>query len=114
MTRIWYLMATGAALLALGACGGSEAAGPAPGGGNTAIVVGNNFFTPTARTVTNATTVNWAWAAGSVLHNVTFDDGPASSTQSAGTYARTFTASGTFPYHCTIHGTSMAGTIVVQ
>ena len=64
--------------------------------------------------MTAGTEVTWTWADGSVQHNVTFADGPASTTKSSGTYARTFDVAGSFPYLCTIHGASMSGTVVVQ
>jgi plastocyanin len=109
--------------LTLAACGGSDGYGDGPtgssgnpsGGGSTSssIAVADNSFTPSATTVARGTTVTWTWG-GRVQHNVTFDDGPASATQTAGTYTRTFAAAGTFPYHCTIHGTAMAGTVTVQ
>ena len=77
------------------------------------ITVGNNTFTPSTFTATVGETVTWAWAAGAVSHNVTFDDGTNSPNQSSGTYSRTFTAAGVFPYRCTIHGPSMSGVVNV-
>ena len=64
----------------------------------------------------SSSSVTWTWSPGDVNHNVTFQDGPASATQSSGTYQRTFTTAGTYPYYCSIHKTSygMVGTIVVQ
>jgi plastocyanin len=79
------------------------------------VTVANFSFTPSALTVAPGATVTWSWAAGSTDHNVTFDDGNHSSTQSSGTYQRTFPNAGTFPYHCTIHGAQgMVGTITVS
>jgi plastocyanin len=111
--------------LTLAACGGGSSYGDGPtnppgssgngnNGGSTsnAIAVADNSFTPSATTVARGTTVTWTWG-GRAQHNVTFDDGPASATQSAGNFSRTFNAAGTFPYHCTIHGTAMAGTVTV-
>ena len=45
-----------------------------------------------------------------------FDDGSniSSGSQSSGTFSRTFTAAGTYKYHCTIHGSAMSGQVVVQ
>src|SRR5690242_1338484 len=82
--------------LALAACSGSSGYGGGPtgttggnnnSGGSTsnAIAVADNSFTPNATTVPRGTTVTWTWG-GRVQHNVTFDDGPASATQSSGTY----------------------------
>ena len=109
------LLAGLALLLALG-CGGGDSNGPSspsPGASNT-VTVGNNFFSPATLSVPVGTVVTWSWAQGAVQHNVTFDDGPASDTQSSGQYQRTFTSAGTFPYHCTIHGAAvMSGTVTV-
>ena len=112
------------ALSAAAACGGSDYGGDGggggtptgtPGGGSTsnAVTVADNSFTPSATTVAPGTTVTWTWG-GRVQHNVTFDDGPASATQTSGSFTRTFASAGTFPYHCTIHGTAMSGTITVR
>lgn len=97
--------------LLLGSCAESPT-GPEPGANE--VRVGNNFFTPTTRTVSTGTTVTWTWNAGSNDHNVVFTDGPASAIQSSGTFERTFNDAGTFPYQCTVHGPSMSGTVVVE
>lgn len=114
---------------ACGGGGGGGSAGPTttpinntppPAGG---ISVTNNAFTPATKTVTVGNSVVWAWNTctgdpygGNQLcasHNVTFDDGtiPPSPTQDQGTFSKTFTAAGTFNYHCTVH--PMTGTITV-
>jgi plastocyanin len=77
------------------------------------VRVSNNRFTPSNRTVAAGTTVTFRWASGSVTHNVTFNDGPASANQSSGTFQRLFANAGAFPYQCTIHN-GMTGTITVQ
>jgi plastocyanin len=112
--RGWTLLAS-LGILAAGCGGGSSGpSNPSTGGGNT-VAVGNNFFSPVDLTVTPGTTVTWSWSANAVDHNVTFDDGEHSPTQSSGTFPRTFPAAGTFPYHCTIHGAAvMHGTITVS
>ncbi len=56
--------------------------------------------------------VQWTWRGGN-QHNVTFTGGPASGTQTNGTYQRTFETAGTYSYMCTIHGQSMSGTVTV-
>ena len=92
----------------LGACGGGadSTTGPMDAQGNS-VTVGNNFFSPADLSVATGTTVTWTWAAGAVEHNVTFDDGQHSATQSSGSFPRTFSAAGTYPYHCTIHGAAV-------
>ena len=99
----------------LSACGGGSdsTTGPTNSGGNS-VTVGNNFFSPADLSVAVGTTVTWNWAPGAVEHNVTFDDGQHSATQSSGSFPRTFSAAGTYPYHCTIHGAAvMHGTVTV-
>jgi plastocyanin len=102
-----------------GAGGGGGGAGGTGGGGGTggsssnAITVGDDFFSPTGTTVPVGTTVNWTWT-GSQPHDVTFDDGAHSDTQTSGGYSRTFSTAGNFKYHCTVHGATMSGAITVQ
>ena len=122
-------------LLVLTACGGgygtdpgaySNPGGTNPGGTtspNTVMLQTDNSFSPTTLNVTAGATVTWKWTAcdGSgysacPTHNVTFDDGSnvASATQDKGDFNRTFTAAGTYKYHCTIHGSGMSGQVVVK
>ncbi len=89
-------------------------------------MVTNNAFTPTDLSVARGVTVTWTWDSCSgggtygstetcVAHDVVFDDAAAGSgSQSGGTFTRTFSAAGTFPYHCAIHGAAMSGKVVVQ
>ena len=122
------------AVFGLAACGGggggggSQVTSPPPGGGNTpppsnGISVSNNAYSPGSKTVAVGSTVQWAWNTCSgdpyyggtcTAHSVTFDDGTTSPTQAEGTYSRTFSAAGTYTYHCAIHGAAMAGSITVQ
>jgi plastocyanin len=95
------------------ACGDN---GPTDNGGTPTgdIAVGNNFFNPASFEATAGDEVVWAWNDGAATHNVTFDAGPPNSgDKSSGTFARTFATPGTFPYHCTIHGVAMSGTVTV-
>ena len=135
------LVAALVAAAALSACGGGSDStygnGPTtnPGttnpGGSTGVntntvVIADQTFNPGVVSVPVGTTVTWEWKACSddgyggygscVSHNVTFDDGSsiASSTQSTGTFSRTFNAAGTFKYHCTIHGAAMSGQVTVK
>jgi plastocyanin len=93
----------------------SDPSGPT-GGHSTTIAVSNNFFNPTPDTVP-AGGVTFSWSSGSNTHNVTWDSGPStpanSSTMTSGTFPVTL-VQGTYHYHCTVHGASMSGTIVVQ
>ena len=107
----------GLGLLAAIGCGGGDSGTPSsPSSGDGAsVTVGNNFFSPVDISVPAGTMVTWTWAAGDTTHNVTFDDGSATSpTQTSGNFQRTFTAPGTFAYHCSIHGAAlMHGTVTV-
>jgi plastocyanin len=124
-----------AAFLSLPGCGGSSGyptgsgnqnpppAGQPPSGTTNSITVKNNHFDPSAMTVPVGTTVSWTWDACAddgyggricVDHNVTFDDGGASSTQSTGSWSRQFNVAGTFTYHCTLHSALMTGQVVVR
>ena len=111
----------GMSLLAAIGCGGGDSdsgtpSGPTGESGANTVTVGTNFFAPADLSVPTGTAVTWVWAEGAESHNVTFDDGGASSpTQSSGDFRRTFTGAGTFAYHCTIHGASvMRGTVTVS
>jgi plastocyanin len=87
--------------------------------------VGQYYFAPTLDSVTAGTndsvSITFAWAPGTVNHNVTWDTGPGttlpanSPTQNSGAYLVTL-GLGTYTYECTIHSASqgMTGTIVVS
>jgi plastocyanin len=69
------------------------------------------------------TTITWAWNSCTpdgyngqtcVAHNVVFDDGTTSGLMDQGTYARTFSVAGTYPYHCAVHGAAMSGSVTVN
>ena len=82
------------------------------------VQVSNNLFTPSSVTIAAGASVTWTWQAGSDLHNVTFNSvagAPAHiSDRNTGSESRTFSTAGSFPYHCTIHGLSMSGTVTVN
>ena len=124
-------------LLAAAGCGGSSTAPGSNNNNNTgnpppqnnppstsnSVSVTNNYFDPATTTVTVNTKVTWTWntcqgdgygGQTCVSHSILFDDGPSSNTQQDGSWSRTFTAAGTYKYHCTVHGSAMSGTIVVQ
>ncbi len=88
--------------------------------GTAAIIVGNDFFNPSARTVAPGTAVTWTWTnTGVVPHSVRSLGSPSfpSSlvlTGNGRTYTVTFTAPGVYNYDCEVHGAAMSGTITVQ
>ena len=106
-----------AILWAVTACGGGDGgdggAGPGDEPSDGDVLVRNNNFTPGTLEVETGTTVMWVWASGGTQHNVTFNDGENSDNLAVGSYNRTFTEAGSYPYHCTIHGLSMNGTVTV-
>ena len=77
------------------------------------VTVGDNLFSPADIQVSPGTTVTWTWAQNASTHNVTFNDGAASGDKTSGTYTRTFSSGGTFPYSCTLHP-GMSGTVTVK
>jgi plastocyanin len=81
------------------------------------IDIKNMMFTPSQITVAEGGTVTWT-NNDSIAHTVTDDlsnvGGPASGDiQPGSTYSFTFSKTGSFQYHCSIHP-SMRGTIVVK
>lgn len=86
-----------------------------PGNGTICITT-SNTFDPADITVAPGATVSWMNTTG-VTHNVTFDTTSAPSgipNFASGAKTVTFPTRGRFPYHCTIHGGSMSGTVTVQ
>jgi len=98
---------------------------PTPPAGITATVNvgqgGEHVFQDVA-TGTNTTTihvgdtVHWVWVDST--HSTTSDtgvwDSGVHSHSENFTFDRQFTSAGSFPYHCTVHGPSMNGTVVVN
>jgi plastocyanin len=102
-----------AALAAIACSSDNGPSQPTNGNANT-VTVGNNVFTPSSLSVPVGSTVTWQWSSGGVVHNVTFEDQVTSDDRSTGSFPRTFSAAGTYPYHCTIHAAQgMTGTITV-
>lgn len=89
------------------------------------INIGDDFFFPTKVTISKGQTVRWT-NNGREDHSVNANPGtqkckPISgeafdspAIDSGGTFERTFNNSGTFAYHCEIHGCPMKGTITVN
>jgi plastocyanin len=78
------------------------------------IIIQSMAFIPQTLTITVNSTVKWKNLDG-ITHTVTSDNASWDSGNIAAgkTFKFTFTATGTFNYHCTIHP-SMTGTIIVQ
>jgi plastocyanin len=109
--------------------GGNTGGGGGTGGGasvTAAVDIGDFFFAPAAVVLQVGGTVTWT-NNGPSGHTVTSDAGsfdsgtlgpptpsdPYGGTTEGGTYQRTFSAAGTFDYHCAIHP-GMRGRITVQ
>lgn len=91
----------------------------------TSVAIQEFSFTPATVNIAVGTVVRWS-NQGSVGHTVTSDEGlfssetisagsedPYGGSTPGGTYSRTFSEAGTFPYHCAIHPDQMSGTVVV-
>jgi plastocyanin len=78
------------------------------------VSIMSSSFSPKILTVSVNTTVKWTNSDG-IAHTVTSDNAVWNSgnISAAGTFSFTFTATGTFNYHCTFHP-SMTGTVIVQ
>ena len=82
---------------------------------NASVTISNFSFTPAGVTVAVGESVTWNHAQQGVPHTVSSDSPGVfeSGTMSNGnTFVKTFTAAGTFTYHCNIHST-MTGSVVV-
>ena len=98
----------------------SSAPSPAPAAAaNVTIAIvgmnGSNSYSPNPGTVKVGQTVAWR-NADALPHTATADGGGFDTgTIAAGATSSpiTMTAAGSFPYHCTIHGFAMAGTLTV-
>jgi|SRR5947209_20315278 len=81
------------------------------------ISITNMMFTPSQITVAKGGTVTWTnndATTHTVVDDLTNVGGPSSGQIApGGTYSFTFTKTGSFQYHCSIHP-SMRGTIVVK
>jgi plastocyanin len=71
--------------------------------GTSTVVLQDSWFSPPVVRVPVDTTVTFVWNDGGDLHDVAFDDGVASEVIGSGTFERTFTEPGDYPYVCTLH-----------
>lgn len=118
------------AMFALVACsggGGNNVTGTGAGSGSGSgsgsgcddgsVCVLAASFSPVDLTIARNASVKWVAKTG-VLHNIVFDSPVSPGVTNIGNFSdgsvsRSFSAIGTFPYHCTIHA-NMNGTIKVQ
>jgi plastocyanin len=100
------------------ACGDDDTTAPPNNGTfNGTIQVRDNFFSPSSATIDVGDSVTWHWNGGNAhtatstgTSDFTFDSG----TKTTGTFGFRFNNAGTAHYFCTVHGTSMSGTITVK
>jgi len=98
---------------------------PPPAPGTVAVSVADYSYAPDSILVAVGTPVRWT-NEGTNVHRVTSDNGGFGSPDLAGTgtdsygnptpggtYSRTFSTAGTFPYHCGVHP-FMTGKVVVS
>ncbi|MHB1862861.1 MAG: plastocyanin/azurin family copper-binding protein [Gemmatimonadaceae bacterium] len=128
--RVNSLLGLPLLLMALYACGGggsgSSPYSTSPGGGGTppsgnsvSINLQSLAYSPQFDTVSVGSTVTWT-NKDAVTHTVTADASTQfnSGDMTAGqTFSQTFTAAGTYPYHCKYHGSAgsgMYGVLVVK
>jgi plastocyanin len=140
--RMWGLSLAAVGIVIAAACGGSgggaATTGPGTGTGNNpgnnqnpnTVTLVDSSFNPANLTIKSGQTVTWQWNTCTdttggygygngnpcIEHQIHFDDGSGiqSAVQNQGTFNHTFTAAGTFKYHCLIHGAYMSGQVVVQ
>lgn len=93
-------------------------------GSSTFISATGSASNPTV-TVAPNTAVTWDNNSGGIGHDVTFDTPAAAlavgngnsgniDLHTSGTNQRQFAATGSYPFHCTVHGAGMKGTVIVQ
>lgn len=101
-------------LLAAGLLAGGLAAPAAAQSSASVLLTDDSRFEPEQVTVDDGGTVAFEWEGGNT-HNVTFEDGPSSETTGEGgvNFERTFDENGEFGFTCTIHPTTMDGTVTV-
>jgi plastocyanin len=111
-----------AALMMMVACGGSPSS-PSGGSNSTgtpvsivrqAAALTTNAYSPNPISISVGGTVTWT-NSDTEAHTSTGDDGSWNSgTMAPGaTFSRTFSATGNFTYHCTLHP-NMIGTVTVR
>ena len=101
--------------VSLAACGGDDrerTISPATGDAATTVSVDDMAFSPKTVEIPAGEAVVWVWV-GRAVHDVVFDDGPASRKQASSTWQRAFERPGSFHYVCTLHP-NMRGTVVVR
>jgi plastocyanin len=93
--------------------------GVANGAPKATVKLGDNFFSPSVKSVTSGTKVRFRWI-GDNRHNVTKSSGPGGGFSSRTTrangvnFAKRFTKKGTYRLLCTIHPSTMRLKLTVR
>ena len=111
--------------MVLGACGGGDDDGGDDNGSSATteasasedqasatIVLQPATFKPEDVTIKPGEIVLWKWAGG-VQHDVQ-GEGFESDLMSKGEFSHTFDTAGEYPFKCTVHPTTMTGTVTVE
>lgn len=83
------------------------------------ITVGNNFLSPSSKTISSGTKLRFKWAGG-VRHHIVKSEGPGGDIRSPATskrgvnLAKVISKRGTYRFVCTIHPTEMHLKLVVR
>ena len=124
LVKFFGVVVAAGALMSCGGGGAGSVTAPPGGGGSGGGACTADFcmlaasFSPTTVTVARGATVSWTNNSG-VTHDVTFDT-PGSVTGGnipafrSGTQTRAFPTSGSYHFICSIHGSTMTGTVTVQ
>jgi plastocyanin len=89
-----------------------DGAGQLPVVGATAIILADDWFTPSVVEVPAGTTVRFTWDDGDTPHDILFSDGITAPLQTVGTFERTFDEVADVTFRCTLHP-GMDGRVVV-
>ena len=79
------------------------------------VTIKNFAFSPEPVTAKVGDVIGWT-NSDSIGHTATLDDGTCTTDiiNNGQTQSLTFSAPGTYPYHCSVHPTQMKGTITVS
>lgn len=81
------------------------------------VTISDNKFTPSSLAVPAGTTIVWRWTGNNshaVVGSFGSDQVQSPTHKGSGSFSYTFTAPGTYDYHCAIHGAAMAAKVIVK
>ncbi len=98
-------------------CGGAEASGATATQAPNVILVTDNQFSPPVLQVAKGTKVTWQFAgknAHSVVAKFGLSEVATAQYKGSGSYSFTFNDNGSYAYQCGVHGSAMAGRVIVN